>query len=61
MDEPSVCAICGNPIEVGQAWMEADGNDGRQRAHVECVYRDAPSGRDLRQWAPGGPGSVKGA
>jgi hypothetical protein len=40
MEEPTVCVLCGNVIDVGQAWMEADQEGTRVRAHAECLYRD---------------------
>jgi hypothetical protein len=47
------CALCGNPIEAGEAWMEAADEDSRRVAHAGCVYRDeqAPAGR--ARWVPG--------
>jgi hypothetical protein len=59
MDQPS-CAICGKPIEAGQAWMEAEEAGRRLVAHAGCVYRDAPSPQSVREWTPGdgdGPGA----
>jgi hypothetical protein len=40
MEEPTVCVLCGDVIDVGQAWMEADQEGARVRAHAECLYRD---------------------
>lgn len=51
MDEPTTCAICGNPIDVGQAWMEADRDGARVRAHAECLYRD-DNGAGREAWEP---------
>lgn len=48
------CALCGRPIEVGEAWMEADDGDARLVAHAGCVYRDEPSAEAHAPWRPGG-------
>jgi len=40
MDEQATCALCGTPIGAGQAWMEADSEGARVRAHAECLYRE---------------------
>jgi hypothetical protein len=50
MDERAACAICGKPIDVGQAWMEADRDGARVRAHSECLYRDEHAG--IQGWEP---------
>jgi hypothetical protein len=50
MDEPSTCAICGNPIEPGQAWMEADRDGKRQRIHAGCLYGEERAA--LGEWEP---------
>jgi len=45
------CALCGEPIDVGSAWMAAEEEGPGLAAHAGCVYRDeeqASSGR----WAP---------
>jgi hypothetical protein len=42
--------MCGNPIEVGQAWMEADGDQGRQRIHAGCLYGEERPGEG--EWEP---------
>ena len=47
-----VCALCGDPIAVGEAWMEADEDGARKVAHSGCVYRDEePDQRE--RWSPG--------
>jgi hypothetical protein len=53
MNEPATCALCNGPIDVGEAWMEADQDGARLLAHSGCVYRDEqePAARD--RWAPG--------
>jgi ribosomal protein L24E len=40
MDDSGGCAICGNPIERGQSWMEATRDGERIRAHSACLYTD---------------------
>jgi len=46
------CILCGKPIDVGEAWMEADDAGARLLAHSGCVYRDEqPDTRD--RWVPG--------
>ena|SRR5918996_4199162 len=53
MSEPVSCAICGDVIDVGQAWMEADEDEGRRFAHAGCVYRDEPGALPRARWRPG--------
>ena len=37
--EPSgTCALCGKPIEVGEAWLVADEEEPPAVAHSGCVY-----------------------
>lgn len=51
-DEKLTCALCGDPIDVGDAWMEADEEGARKVAHSGCVYRDEePDARE--RWSPG--------
>lgn len=50
MQEAAGCAICGQSIDVGQAWMEADRDGARVRAHSECLYREERAG--LEGWEP---------
>lgn len=38
MDERSRCAVCGNTIDTGEAWMEADRDDQRVTIHSGCLY-----------------------
>jgi len=52
MDDSTACALCGDEIDVGQAWMEADRDGARIRAHAGCVYRDEADGRDGATWEP---------
>jgi hypothetical protein len=54
MDEPSACTGCGQPLAVGQAWMEAQREGTRVRIHVECLYRDRSShdADDSGAWEP---------
>lgn len=34
------CAMCGNPIKVGEAWMEAEREGENLRVHAGCLYGD---------------------
>jgi hypothetical protein len=45
------CALCGDPIEPDQAWMETE--DGAT-AHSGCVYRDTDEA-DRGRWMPTDP------
>ena len=40
MEQQETCALCGDPIDVGEAWLEADDEGTRAVAHSGCVYRD---------------------
>lgn len=51
-EEPA-CAFCGQPIDVGQAWMRADEEGAELRAHAECLYREEPTAAEHREWLPG--------
>jgi hypothetical protein len=51
MDESQTCALCGDPIDVGQAWMRADAEGAELRAHSGCVYRDETEAASAR-WEP---------
>ena len=52
MDESNICALCGDEIDVGQAWMEADREGAHIRAHAGCVYRDEAAGGEGTTWEP---------
>lgn len=52
MNESTLCALCGDVIDVGQAWMEADREGARIRAHAGCVYRDEADGGGTATWEP---------
>ena len=52
MTESTLCALCGDEIDVGQAWMEADREGARIRAHAGCVYRDEVAGGNGLTWEP---------
>jgi hypothetical protein len=45
--EPT-CALCGDPIVAGEAWMASENDD---RAHSGCVYRDEDAD-DRDRWMP---------
>jgi hypothetical protein len=51
--EGSTCALCGNPIEAGEAWMVSDDDGARRVAHAGCAYRDEPSAQSHAAWRPG--------
>lgn len=50
MEEIRSCTLCGEDIDIGQAWMEADREGARVRAHSGCVYREDQSGSG--EWQP---------
>ena len=52
MNDRTVCALCGDEIDVGQAWMESDREGARIRAHAGCVYRDEADGGNDATWEP---------
>lgn len=52
MNDSTLCALCGDEIDVGQAWMEADGEGARLHAHAGCVYRDEAGGASETAWEP---------
>lgn len=52
MSESTACALCGDEIDVGQAWMEADQEGARIRAHAGCVYREEVDGAAGLAWEP---------
>ena len=52
MSESTQCALCGDEIDVGQAWMEADREGARIRAHAGCVYRDEAAAGEPTSWEP---------
>jgi hypothetical protein len=51
MDDSQLCALCGDEIGIGEAWMETDREGARVRAHAGCVYRDEAAGADPA-WEP---------
>lgn len=52
MSDSTLCALCGEEIDVGQAWMEADREGARIRAHAGCVYRDEAASDNGATWEP---------
>jgi ribosomal protein L24E len=40
MEKRETCRFCGDPIDVGQAWMRADLEGAEVRAHSACLYRE---------------------
>jgi hypothetical protein len=51
-NDDRTCALCGDPIDVGEAWMVADEEGARRVAHSGCVYRDEEPD-DRERWSPG--------
>jgi hypothetical protein len=51
--ESPTCALCGKPIDTGEAWMEADDAGARLLAHSGCVYREEPTAAARDRWVPG--------
>jgi hypothetical protein len=37
------CHFCSRPIDIGEAWMEADLEGAHAVAHAACVYQDETS------------------
>ena len=52
MSESQVCALCGDEIEIGHAWMRADADGVEIRAHSGCVYRDETEPESASRWQP---------
>jgi len=52
MNDSTSCALCGDEIDVGQAWMEADREGARIRAHAGCIYRDEADRGESASWEP---------
>jgi hypothetical protein len=52
MTDSMRCALCGVEIRVGEAWMEADREGARIRAHAGCVYREEGAGAGSAAWEP---------
>jgi hypothetical protein len=50
MDARATCALCGDAIEPGQAWMANEMDGGR--AHAGCVYRDEHEPERRERWLP---------
>ena len=46
------CALCGNPIDVGEAWMRSDEEGAERVAHSGCVYSEAMSSEERAWWVP---------
>jgi hypothetical protein len=49
---PATCVLCGDEIDVGEAWMRADEDGAEIRAHTGCVYRDEPDPSRSARWEP---------
>jgi len=52
MNDSMLCQLCGDPIRVGEAWMEADREGTRIQAHAGCVYRDEAASTGSAAWEP---------
>jgi tRNA U34 2-thiouridine synthase MnmA/TrmU len=53
MEQPQQpCALCNDPIDVGEAWMVADEEGAHEVAHSGCVYRDEEPDARQRWKAP---------
>jgi hypothetical protein len=50
--QQKTCELCGDPIDVGQAWMVADQEGAELRAHAGCVYGDEAKAGEHRSWEP---------
>ena len=50
MQQPQVCALCGDPIEPDQARLTS--GSGERVAHAGCVYRDEPTSSHEERWEP---------
>jgi hypothetical protein len=46
------CAMCGESIDVGQAWMQSDRDGAIAIAHAGCVYADAAGPGEPAWWVP---------
>ncbi len=50
MEQHQRCALCGDAIESGQAWMANEMDGGL--AHAGCVYRDEHEPERRERWLP---------
>jgi hypothetical protein len=50
--EQAQCVLCGDEIDVGQAWMRADEDGAEIRAHSGCVYRGEIDRERAARWEP---------
>jgi hypothetical protein len=50
MDELGRCALCGDAMESGQAWMSNEMTG--DAAHAGCVYRDEREPERRERWQP---------
>lgn len=46
------CALCGKPIETGEAWLTEDVEGGGRLAHSGCVYAEAMDPDERATWVP---------
>jgi hypothetical protein len=53
MEQPAdTCDLCGKPIDVGEAWMEADVEGAHKVAHSGCVYSEEMDPDERAWWVP---------
>lgn len=50
--ELMTCELCGDPIDIGEAWMAADQEGAELRAHAGCVYGDEAKPGKHPGWVP---------
>jgi hypothetical protein len=46
------CALCGKPIDIGEAWMRSDEEQAEAVAHSGCVYREDMDPDERAWWVP---------
>ncbi len=46
------CELCGDPIDIGEAWMAADQEGAELHAHAGCVYGDGAKPGEHPGWVP---------
>ena len=52
LDSDRTCHLCGDPIDIGHAWMRAAEDGVELRAHSGCVYRDETDPVRAGRWQP---------
>jgi hypothetical protein len=46
------CALCGKPIQVGEAWMRSEEEGSGKVAHSSCMYSEAMTPEERAWWVP---------